>query len=191
MNILERFSLDGKKALVTGAGRGLGQAYAHALAEAGADVAIAEIDVEAGEKVVEELRGLGRDSFFIMADVSKRADAIRMVDAVVSRWGRLEVAVNNAAISLTGDPDRTWLCTRIDGQSQDGGVSFVVTYEFQIRRGPYLSEATPPTYQGWDAVVVYIDPETDKPIQEPVWGETIKLVRVYPEMDFAALNIGL
>jgi NAD(P)-dependent dehydrogenase (short-subunit alcohol dehydrogenase family) len=55
MNIIEKMKLDGKKALVTGAGQGLGKAFALALAEAGADVAIADINIENASKVSEEI----------------------------------------------------------------------------------------------------------------------------------------
>jgi NAD(P)-dependent dehydrogenase (short-subunit alcohol dehydrogenase family) len=98
MNILERFRLDGKKALVTGGGRGLGRAFARTLAEAGADVAIAEIDPATAEESAGEIRSLGRKSLALPTDVGDPAQARRMAATVVSEWGRLDIAVNNAAV---------------------------------------------------------------------------------------------
>jgi NAD(P)-dependent dehydrogenase (short-subunit alcohol dehydrogenase family) len=97
--ILERFSLKGRTALVTGAGQGIGRAYAHALAEAGASVAVADINKEFAERVADELRSKSAVAMAIAADVTKPADADRMVATVVDSWGTLTIAVNNAGIS--------------------------------------------------------------------------------------------
>jgi NAD(P)-dependent dehydrogenase (short-subunit alcohol dehydrogenase family) len=94
--ILERFKLNGRVALVTGAGQGIGRAFAHALGEAGAAVAVVDINGDLAEAVACELAGKGIDALSVIADVT-RVDQIRnMVDAVVSQWGRLTIAVNNA-----------------------------------------------------------------------------------------------
>lgn len=98
MGILDRFRLDGKTALVTGGGQGIGQAFAHALAEAGADVAIVDINPETAEKVATEIRALGRRSLAIVADVTKADDVQRMVDTVMEAWGKLDIGVNNAGV---------------------------------------------------------------------------------------------
>jgi sorbose reductase len=98
MGILDRFRLDGKTALVTGGGQGIGQAFAHALAEAGADVAIVDINPETAEKVAAEIRALGRRSMAIVADVTKADDVRRMVDTIVGVWGKLDIGVNNAGV---------------------------------------------------------------------------------------------
>ncbi|TFG61813.1 MAG: SDR family oxidoreductase [Spirochaetales bacterium] len=99
MGILERFRIDGKKALVTGAGRGLGKAFALALAEAGADVAIVDINKENGKETTRDIQALGRQSCFIHADVSLENESSRMVEQVLAEWGRLDIAVNNAGVS--------------------------------------------------------------------------------------------
>ncbi len=101
MNILEKFKLDGKKALVTGAGRGLGRGFATALAEAGADVAVADVIAENAERTAAEIaKATGRKTIDVHADITKQEDVRRMVDAVVKAFGRLDIAVNNAGISI-------------------------------------------------------------------------------------------
>jgi NAD(P)-dependent dehydrogenase (short-subunit alcohol dehydrogenase family) len=96
--ILERFRLSGKVALVTGAGQGIGRAFAHALGEAGAAVAVVDIAADPVRQVAEELKGKGVDALAVRADVTDRAEVGRMVDAVVKKWGTLTIGVNNAGI---------------------------------------------------------------------------------------------
>jgi len=100
LSIIDRFRLDVKTALITGGGQGIGEGYAHALAEAGANVAIVDINPETAQKVAEEIRLLGRESISIVADVTKTDDVKRMVDAVVQKWGKLDIAINNAGRTL-------------------------------------------------------------------------------------------
>ncbi len=96
--ILERFSLAGRVALVTGAGQGIGRAFAHALGEAGAAVAVVDISSELAETVAGELAAKGIDAMAIAADVTKNAQIQGMVDSVFRKWGKLTIAVNNAGI---------------------------------------------------------------------------------------------
>ncbi len=98
MGILDRFSLAGKTALVTGAGQGIGQAYAMALAEAGADVAIVDINAQTAAAVAADVRGLGARSLALTVDVRDSAQVDGMVERIVSEWGRLDIGVNNAGI---------------------------------------------------------------------------------------------
>jgi NAD(P)-dependent dehydrogenase (short-subunit alcohol dehydrogenase family) len=102
-NIIDRFRLDNRTALVTGAGQGIGRAYAHALGEAGAKVAIVDINGETAKQVVSELEAKGVDSMAVVADVTKPEDAQRMVDTVVSKWGKLTIGINNAGIGVWDD----------------------------------------------------------------------------------------
>jgi NAD(P)-dependent dehydrogenase (short-subunit alcohol dehydrogenase family) len=110
--ILERFSLIGRVALVTGAGQGIGRAFAHALGEAGAAVAVVDINAEFAEKTAAELHGKSIDSLALVADVTKRSDVTRMVARVVEKWGSLTIAVNNAGKSIWVDSelmtDESW-----------------------------------------------------------------------------------
>jgi NAD(P)-dependent dehydrogenase (short-subunit alcohol dehydrogenase family) len=99
---LSLFDLTGKKALVTGAAVGIGRGCAVALARAGADVAIVDINHEAGAKTADEIRSLGRQSLFVPCDVSRRDQVQEMVRRVVERFGRLDIAVNNAGLGILG-----------------------------------------------------------------------------------------
>jgi NAD(P)-dependent dehydrogenase (short-subunit alcohol dehydrogenase family) len=92
------FDLEGKVALVTGAALGLGRVFARTLAEAGADVAIADINQERLPETEEIIKGAGGRVVKIVADVSNPANVARMVEETVSTLGRLDIAVNNAGI---------------------------------------------------------------------------------------------
>lgn len=95
--------LEGKKALVTGASRGIGRAIALALAAAGADVAVNYAGSEAAAKeVAAEIEAMGRKAFVVQADISQNAASTEMVDAVVKEFGRIDILVNNAGITRDG-----------------------------------------------------------------------------------------
>jgi NAD(P)-dependent dehydrogenase (short-subunit alcohol dehydrogenase family) len=102
MSNLSLFDLSGRKALVTGGARGIGRACALALAQAGADVAITVRNEELGKKIVASLRALGSDAFFVRCDVSESKQIHAMIEVVVRRFGRLDIAVNNAGIYFHG-----------------------------------------------------------------------------------------
>ena len=103
--ILERFRLNGKVALVTGGGQGIGRGFAHALGEAGAAVAVVDIALDAAQQVVEELKAKNVDAIAVRADITDRAEVTRMVDEVVKKWGKLTIGVNNAGIGLWVDAE--------------------------------------------------------------------------------------
>ena len=95
--ILDQFKLDGKVAIVTGAGRGIGQAYALGLAEAGAAIAI--VGAVAREETIEAIKKLGRKAIGIKADLAKgEKEAPKIVAKVVKALGRVDILVNNAGI---------------------------------------------------------------------------------------------
>ncbi len=93
------FSLTGKKALVTGASRGIGKAIALALAKQGADVAINfRSKIEEAQKVAEEIKKLGRKSLVIQADISQKDQVDKMLKKVVDNFGEIDILVNNAGV---------------------------------------------------------------------------------------------
>ncbi|MEE8452441.1 MAG: SDR family oxidoreductase [Thermoguttaceae bacterium] len=102
MSDLSLFDLTGKKALVTGAAVGIGRGYAVALAKAGADVAIVDIDDKTGPKTAQEIKDSGRDSLFVKCDVTEKDQVQAMVREVVGQFGRLDIGVNNAGIGILG-----------------------------------------------------------------------------------------
>jgi NAD(P)-dependent dehydrogenase (short-subunit alcohol dehydrogenase family) len=102
MSDLSLFDLSGKKALVTGAAGGIGKACALAMAKAGADVAVIDLNEPMGRATVEEIQALGRKSVFIACDVSIPEQVSEMVREVVDVLGGLHIAHNNAGIG--GDP---------------------------------------------------------------------------------------
>lgn len=96
--ILERFRLDGRVALVTGGGQGIGRAFAHALGEAGAAVAVVDLAADYAEKVAAELSQKGIESLALAADVTQAREIQKVIRAITERWGRLTIGVNNAGI---------------------------------------------------------------------------------------------
>ena len=93
------FDLTGKKALVTGGSRGIGRGIALCLAKQGADVAVNfNSNEEMAEKVVEEIKALGRESFAIRADVSDKSQVEAMFSKLKEKWQTLDILVNNAGI---------------------------------------------------------------------------------------------
>jgi NAD(P)-dependent dehydrogenase (short-subunit alcohol dehydrogenase family) len=106
MSILDRFRLDGKVAIVTGASSGLGAAFALGLAEAGADVAVCARRVQRLEETAEQVRALGRRCLAVPADVAQPEDCARVVEETVRELGRLDVLVNNAGIGTAAPATR-------------------------------------------------------------------------------------
>jgi NAD(P)-dependent dehydrogenase (short-subunit alcohol dehydrogenase family) len=98
MGILERFRLEGKVAVVTGASSGLGVAFAQALAEAGADVALGARRVERLEETKRLVEAAGRRAITVATDVSKPDDCTRLVQQAVEQLGGVDILVNNAGI---------------------------------------------------------------------------------------------
>ena len=92
-------NLNNKIAIVTGAGQGIGKAIALRLANAGADVAIMDLNLASAEAVGKSIEKLGQRALPIQADVSQAADVNAAVDTVLSEFGRIDILVNNAGIA--------------------------------------------------------------------------------------------
>ena len=92
------FDLTNRKAIVTGAGRGLGRAIAVGLAQFGADVAVVSRTRAQLEETAAEVAKTGRQALILPADVLKKSEVERVVQQVVQKWGRLDILVNNAGV---------------------------------------------------------------------------------------------
>jgi NAD(P)-dependent dehydrogenase (short-subunit alcohol dehydrogenase family) len=93
-----RFDLSGQVALVTGAARGLGNAIALALAQAGADVVLGLRERASGEALAEQIRALGRRALPVQMDITKRPQITTAVAQAIAQFGRIDILVNNAGI---------------------------------------------------------------------------------------------
>jgi NAD(P)-dependent dehydrogenase (short-subunit alcohol dehydrogenase family) len=91
---------EGKSVLVTGAGSGIGRATALAFAREGADLLLADVNDSHGQESVALARECGAQAEFVHADVSRASDCATMVDQAMRRFGRLDVAFNNAGINI-------------------------------------------------------------------------------------------
>lgn len=111
---LDKFKLDGRIAVITGAARGIGFACADALSEAGAHVVITDMDNAAGQNAVAALRAKGRSATFQRMDVTVSADVTMVAASIISQHGHVDILVNNAGIAKSFIPaetmdDDTWL----------------------------------------------------------------------------------
>ena len=97
---LSEFSLEGKKALVIGARRNMGKGFALGLAEAGADVAVTDLNIESGQllSVSEEIKAMGRQSISIKTDISSEANVKEMVDTVMKEFESIDILMNVAVM---------------------------------------------------------------------------------------------
>ena len=97
---LSDFSLKGKKALIIGARRNMGKAFALGLAEAGADVAISDVNLESGQLqiVADEIQEMGRKSLALKADISNQEDVKKLVKKVVKEFGTIDILMNVAVM---------------------------------------------------------------------------------------------
>src|SRR5437868_4432517 len=92
--------LDGKVALVTGSGRGLGRACAQIFAREGAKVVVVDLTAETGNETVKLIQDAGGEAIFVEADVGVSADIQRMVRTAVETFGGLDCAINNAVCPI-------------------------------------------------------------------------------------------
>ncbi len=114
MMYLDKFKLDGRIAVITGAARGIGFACADALSEAGAHVVITDMDNTAGQIAADALRAKGRNATFQRMDVTVSADVTMVAASIISQHGHVDILVNNAGIAKSFIPaetmdDDTWL----------------------------------------------------------------------------------
>jgi len=111
---LEKFKLDRKTAVVTGAGQGIGLACAEALAEAGAKVVIADRDPQLADAGRASLKAKGLDAEIVIMDVTDSRGVSEVAGRLASRYGGIDILVNNAGIARSETPaekvaDEHWL----------------------------------------------------------------------------------
>ena len=99
---ISQFSLKGKIAVITGGGRGIGQAIAFAFAKAGAKVAITSRKVQDLEATANEIKAFGGEALPISAHLGKAEEIKKMVNTVMEKFGRIDILVNNAGIYMGG-----------------------------------------------------------------------------------------
>ena len=111
---LSSFSLEGKKALVVGARRNMGKGFALGLAEAGADVAVTDVNLESGQlqAVADEIQKMGRKSLALKADISSQEEVKKLVESVVKEFGTIDILMNVAVMyhpkSLIDLDEESW-----------------------------------------------------------------------------------
>lgn len=155
-------------AIITGAGQGIGRAYAQRFAQEGARVVLAEIRPEWGQRTEAEIRATGAEAWFIPTDVSREDSVRALASQVHDRYGRIDILVNNAAIfygldredsslayfnkilsvNLTG----VWLATRA-----------VEPYMKRQRKGKIINQASTAAYMGNVGLVDTTDPDKPSP----------------------------
>jgi len=136
MPILDRFRIDDKVALVTGAGRGIGRATALALAENGADVALAARSEDQLEAVAEEIRKLGRRALVVPTNAAKTENLEAFVEKAMDEFGRIDIVINNVGGSMPKD----FLST--SEKDFEGAFHFNVTTAFALSKAavPHMQE---------------------------------------------------
>ena len=103
MTIFDKFSLDGRVAVVTGGNRGIGRGICNGFAEAGAQVVIAARDEAKSAEAVAQIEAAGGKAVAIRTDVAQRDSLQHLHDDVIERFGRVDVLVNNAGIGFHAD----------------------------------------------------------------------------------------
>ncbi len=142
--ILDRFRLDGKRALVTGASRGIGRAIALGLAEAGADVVLASRKEADLQSVAQDVERTGRRAMVVPTHVGKGGDIRALVDRVDTAWGGIDILVNNAGTNPT-----------MGGLTTVEEAAWDKTFEVNLK-GPYLlAKAIAPGMQArkWGRII--------------------------------------
>ena len=158
MPILNLFSLKNQTALVVGGGSGIGEALARGLAEAGADVAVADLNLQAAQRTAEGIAALNVRSLAIEVDVTQAEQVRQMVKTVIGSWGKLDVAVNSAGIArrspaeevseedwdavVDTDLKGVYLCTKEEGrvmlEAGKGSIINIASMSGRIVNRPQL-----------------------------------------------------
>lgn len=90
--------IEGRVAIITGASAGIGRGIAQIFAQEGAKIVAASRNIEAGERLVQEIRDAGGDAIFVVADISRKLDNEKVATAALERFGRIDILIHNAGI---------------------------------------------------------------------------------------------
>ena len=160
MNIIDSFRLDGRVALVTGAGRGIGEGIALGLAEAGADLALVSRTQSELERVAEAVRALGRRAVVVPCDVGDVATIPAAVQRVAEAFGHIDILINCAGIQRR----MTVLEATVEGWEQVINTNLRSAYFMtqavgkrmvKQRRGKVISIASMTAYRGFHTISPY------------------------------------
>jgi len=154
-------SINGKVALVTGAGQGIGRAIALRLAKDGANIAVVELDEEKAQAVAREVGALGRKATHYRADVSNRDEVYAAIDHAERELGRFDIMVNNAGIAqvqplLDVTPEEVDRIFKINVEGVLWGIQ-AAAKKFRERktRGKIISAASIAGHEGYGMLGVY------------------------------------
>lgn len=173
------FSLDGRRAVVTGASRGLGRAIALGFADAGADVALLARSKDDLDACADEIKRRGRRALVLPTDVTKSAEVVAAFDAIEKAWGGLDILVNNAGTNIRrpalDTSDEVWhtiLQTNLDSAffcSREAGKRMVPAgYGRVIMIGSVAGVIAMPTGVAYGATKAALSHMTKSLAQE--WG---------------------
>lgn len=129
--------LDGKVAIVTGAGKGLGEGEAYALAREGAAVVAIARTLADVERTARAIEGFGGRALALTCDVRKQADAAAVVRATIERFGRLDILVNNAQITYQAHPLEQWSDEEMRATWESGPLG---SWYFMVEAVPHMKK---------------------------------------------------
>lgn len=153
--------IDGKVALVTGGGQGIGRAIALRLANDGADLAIVDVNEEKTKTVADEVRSAGRKATTFKADVSKRDDVFAAVDHAEAELGGFDVMINNAGIAqvqplLDVTPDEVGKILKINVEGVLWGIQAAAKkFKHRKQKGKIISASSIAGHDGFEMLGVY------------------------------------
>ncbi len=117
-------------AIVTGGGRNIGRAISLSLAKAGANIVIADIDIDSAKVTCQDIRDLGRDALIIKTDITKKEEIDNLVNKTIEKFGRIDILVNNAGIQLEKQ--------RLEDLSEE---EWDITMKINLKAPVFLSQA--------------------------------------------------